>query len=115
MTILLFSLWMRLVSRSIWIVESLEQPVINAAAKKYRIAAFVSFAVTGLLAIPAAIIHSTVGECDAFNILGFGALAASALCLLCGLRYGHLNGPYPKNQRLRKSTYVDFRGFQRIR
>jgi hypothetical protein len=115
MTTLLLSLWVRLASRWIWIVESLEQPVFNPAAKKYRIAAFVSFAVTGLLAIPAAIIHSAVGECDAFNILGFGALAALALCLSCGLGYGHLNALYPPNQILRKSSYVDFRGFQRIR
>jgi len=72
-------------------VEALERDVVNPAARHSRIAAFCFLTVTGLLAIPAAIVHTIFGECRTFNILGFGALFAAGLCIVCGLRYGQLN------------------------
>src|SRR5260221_5794076 len=73
--------------------EALERPVVNPAAHRYRIAAFCALTITGLLAIPAAVVHTVFGECRAFDILGFGALFAAGVCILCGVRYGELNRP----------------------
>lgn len=73
--------------------EALEQPVVNPAARRYRIMAFTLLTITGLFAIPAAVVHTIIGECRAFDILGFGALFAAGACILCGVRYGELNRP----------------------
>jgi hypothetical protein len=72
-------------------IEALEQPAVNPTARHYRIAALSFFTVTGLLAIPAAIVHTIFGQCHAFDILGFGALYNAGLCIVCGIRYGELN------------------------
>src|SRR4051794_13350489 len=87
----LFTLSIRFSLRALDGIEALEKPAVTPAARRYRIAAFYLLAATGLLAIPAAVIHTIVGECQAFDVFEFGALTALALCILCGIRYAELN------------------------
>lgn len=90
---LAFMLGLRFGSQIFDGIDALERPAVTPAARPYRIAAFYFFAATGILAIPAAVIHTIIGECQAFDVFGFGAITTLGLCILCGIRYGRLNRP----------------------
>ena len=69
-----------------------------------------------LLSLPAAIVHTTVGEGVVSNALGMGSCFALALCIQCGLRYKQLNHATSyfglDNSRIRLTHYVaDFSAY----
>ncbi len=77
--------------RALSALEETERPTMNRTARRYKIAAGCFLAITGVLAIPAAIVHTMLGECQAFDILGWGAIFMMGVTIYLLIRFADAN------------------------